>query len=101
MREDPAEQGMVLVDFPLRPAADTRWMSIFAERIGSSPANAWMVTGESIRLRTRASSDAFRADLATLREVVRLTNADASDTPVSSDAMASLRQVIDDEFGAS
>lgn len=102
IREDPAEQGMVLADFPLTPAADARWMSIFAARIGASPANAWTVTGESIRLRTTASADALRADLATLQDVVGRTNSDVGerpDSPASADAMASLRKVLDDEFG--
>ena len=101
LREDPAEQGMVLVDFPISPTADARWMSIFAQRIGSSPANAWTVTGESIRLRTPASPDALRDDLATLRDVVSQTNADRgpeSNTPTAEDTTASLQQVIDDAF---
>jgi hypothetical protein len=101
VHEDPAEQGMVLVDIPLRPNADSRWMSIFATRIGSSTANAWTVTGESIRLRSPASPDALRGDLTTLRDVVRRTNADASAAgapSTSTDVMASLRQVIDEEF---
>src|SRR5256885_1890585 len=50
LREDPADSGWILADFPLSVAADQRWMSIFAERVAASNANAWTVTGESIRL---------------------------------------------------
>jgi len=61
----------------------------------------WTVTGRSIRLRTPASPDASRGDLATLQDVVRRTNAEAGAAPggpASVDTMASLRRVIDDEF---
>jgi hypothetical protein len=97
MRPDPADSGMVLVDFPLRDPADERWMSLFAARVASSAANAWTVTGESIRLRSESVPEALRADIAVLRQVVAHTNADyvgaRADEPV-----AALQRVIDDEF---
>jgi hypothetical protein len=88
---------MVLVDFPLTETADPRWMSIFAARVAQSVANAWTVTGESIRLRSSSSPEALRADIAVLRQVVASTNADYHGSG-HDEPMAALQQVIDDEF---
>ena len=98
IRADPADSGMVLVDFPLSDTADPRWMSIFAAQVGQSGANAWTVTGESIRLRSPASPATLRADIAVLRQVVAETNA-AYNGSGDDEPLAALRQVIDDEFG--
>ena len=98
MREDPADSGMVLVDFPLSETADPRWMSIFAARVAQSVAQAWTVTGESIRLRSATSPEALRADIAVLKQVVAATNA-AYNGSGEDEPMAALQQVIDDEFG--
>ena len=85
------------MDFPLSAPADARWMSLFAARVAPSAANAWTVTGESIRLRSRSVPEALRADIAVLRQVVAHTNADyvgaEEDEPVTA-----LQRVIDDEF---
>lgn len=98
IREDPADSGMVLVDFPLSVAADERWMSIFAERVASSDANAWTVTGESIRLRSRSIPEALRAGIAALRQVVAHTNAEYSGAG-EDEPLTALQRVVDDEFG--
>ena len=98
LREDPADSGWVLVDFPLSVAADARWMSIFAERVAASEANAWTVTGESIRLRTRSSPEALRTGIAALRQVVVHTNAAYSGAG-EDESLTALRRVVDDEFG--
>ena len=97
MREDPADSGMVLVDFPLSETADPRWMSIFAARVAQSVAQAWTVTGESIRLRSATNPEALRADIAVLRQVVAATNA-AYNGSGEDEPLTALRQVIDDEF---
>jgi hypothetical protein len=97
IREDPADSGMVLVDFPLSETADPRWMSIFAARVAQSAANAWTVTGESIRLRSPTSPEALRADIAVLKQVVAGTNA-AYNGSGEDEPIAALRKVIDDEF---
>jgi hypothetical protein len=97
MREDPADSGMVLVDFPLSETADPRWMSIFAARVAQSVAQAWTVTGESIRLRSATSPEALRADIAVLRQVVAATNA-AYNGSGDDEPLTALQQVIDDEF---
>jgi hypothetical protein len=98
IRVDPADSGWVLVDFPLSVAAGERWMSIFAERVAASEANAWTVTGESIRLRSRSVPEALRTGIAALRQVVAHTNAEyggaAEDEPLTA-----LQRVVDDEFG--
>jgi hypothetical protein len=97
LREDPAEAGMVLVDFPLSQTADARWMSLFSTRVAGSAANAWTVTGESIRLRSSSTPAALRADIATLRQVVTHTNDDYAGAP-EAEPMTALQRVIDDEF---
>jgi hypothetical protein len=97
MRADPADSGMVLVDCPLNPPADERWMSLFATRVAASAANAWTVTGESIRLRSQSVPEALRADIAVLRQVVAHTNADYSGAP-EDEPVTALQRVIDDEF---
>ena len=94
---DPADSGMVLVDFPLSETADPRWMSLFAARVAQSAAQAWTVTGESIRLRSATNPEALRADIAVLKQVVAATNA-AYNGAGEDEPMAALRQVIDDEF---
>ena len=98
IRVDPADSGWVLVDFPLSVAADERWMSIFAERVAASEANAWTVTGESVRLRSRSVPEALRTGIAALRQVVAHTNAEyrgeGEDEPLTA-----LQRVVDDEFG--
>lgn len=98
IRVDPADSGWILVDFPLSVAADERWMSIFAERVGASEANAWTVTGQSIRLRSRSGPEALRTGIAVLRQVVLHTNAEyrgaGEDEPLTA-----LQRVVDDEFG--
>jgi hypothetical protein len=101
IREDPADSTMVLVDFPLNDTADPRWMSIFAVRVAQSTAQAWTVTGESIRLRSHTNPEALRADIAVLRQVVTATNA-AYNGSADDEPLTALQQVIDDEFaGAS
>jgi hypothetical protein len=94
---------MVLVDFPLKDPADSRWMSIFAARVAPSAANAWTVTGESIRLRSPSTPEELRASMAVLRQVVAQTTADynaaGSPSEAGDDPMPALQQVIDDEFG--
>ena len=98
IRVDPADSGWVLADFPLSVAADERWMSIFAERVGASEANAWTVTGESIRLRSRSVPEALRAGIAALRQVVSHTNAEYSGAG-EDEPLTALQRVVDDEFG--
>jgi hypothetical protein len=72
-------------------------MSIFAEQAAASEANAWTVTGESIRLRTRSEPEALRTGIAAVRHVVSRTNAEyrgaAEDEPLTA-----LQRVVDDEF---
>jgi hypothetical protein len=97
IHEDPADSGAVLADFPLSDMADTRWMSIFAARVARTRANAWTVTGESIRLRSQSSPEALRVDIAVLRHVVADTNADYTGA-VETDSLPALQRVIDDEF---
>lgn len=99
MRPDPADSGMVLVDFPLSAPADERWMSLFAARVAASAANAWTVTGESIRLRSRSVPEALRADIAVLRQVVVHTNAEYAGAR-EDEPLTALQRVIDDEFEA-
>ncbi len=98
IRVDPADSGWVLADFPLSVAADERWMSLFAERVGASGANAWTVTGESIRLRCRSAPEALRTGIAALREVVSHTNAEYSGAG-EVEPLTALQRVVDDEFG--
>lgn len=98
MREDPADSGWVLVDFPLSVAANERWMSMFAERVAASEANAWTVTGESIRLRSRCVPEALRTGIAALRQVVAHTNA-AYNGLGEDEPLTALQRVVDDEFG--
>jgi hypothetical protein len=98
IREDPADSGWVLVDFPLSMAADQRWMSRFAERVAASDANAWTVTGESIRLRSRSVPGALRTGIAALRQVVVDTNAEYSSAG-EDEPLKALQRVVDDEFG--
>ena len=98
IRVDPADSGWVLADFPLSVAADERWMSLFAERVGASGANAWTVTGESIRLRCRSAPEALRTGIAALREVVSHTNAVYSGAG-EVEPLTALQRVVDDEFG--
>ena len=97
VRDDPADSGMVLADFPLSETADPRWMSIFAALVAQSAAQAWTVTGESIRLRSASHPEALRADIAVLRQVVAQTNADYHGSG-DDEPLTALRQVIDDEF---
>jgi hypothetical protein len=98
MREDPADSGWVLVDFPLSIAADERWMSRFAQRVAASDANAWTVTGESIRLRSRSAPGALRTGIAALRQVVADTNAEDGGAG-EDEPLTALQRVVDDEFG--
>ena len=98
IRVDPADSGWVLADFPLSVAADERWMSIFAERVGASETNAWTVTGESIRLRSRSAPEALRTGIAALRQVVSHTNAEYSGAG-EDEPLTALQRVVDDEFG--
>ena len=72
-------------------------MSIFAARVAQSAAQAWTVTGESIRLRSATNPEVLRADIAVLKQVVAATNA-AYNGAAGDEPMAALRQVIDDEF---
>jgi hypothetical protein len=98
IRVDPADSGWALVDFPLSVAADERWMSIFAERVAASEANAWTVTGESIRLRSRSVPEALRTGIAALRQVVAHTNAEYGGAG-EDEPLTALQRVVDDEFG--
>ena len=103
LREDPADSGMALADFPLSPRADERWMSLFATRAAPSAAEMWTVTGESIRLRSPSDADALRTNIALLRQVVAQTTADYNAvTSGSGEAapLADLQNVVDDEFGS-
>jgi hypothetical protein len=97
IHEDPADSGMVIVDFPLSETADPQWMSIFSARVAQSIAQAWTVTGESIRLRSATRPEALRADIAVLRQVVAATNA-AYNGSGEDEPLTALQQVIDDEF---
>ena len=97
LREDPADSGMVLVDFPLSATADARWRSSFAARVASAAVDAWTVTGASIRLRSRSSPEALRADIAALRQAVAHTNDDYTGA-TQDEPLMTLQRVIDDEF---
>jgi hypothetical protein len=99
VHQDPDSSGMVLADFPLSADADGRWMSIFSQRVARSAANAWTVTGESIRLRSRPTPDALRAGIAALRQVVADTNAEYNGTG-DDEPLTALERVVDDEFDA-
>jgi hypothetical protein len=103
LREDPADSGMALADFPLSPRADERWMSLFATRAAPSAAEMWTVTGESIRLRSPSDADALRTNIALLRQVVAQTTADYNAVASGSGEaapLADLQNVVDDEFGS-
>jgi hypothetical protein len=104
LHTDPGESDMVLVDFPLSEQADAEWMSVFAARVRPSAADAWTVTGHSIRLRSRADAGDLRVAIAALRQVfAETTAAYAALTQPDADAgpsgLDSLQQVLDEEFG--
>ena len=103
IRHDPADERMVLVDFPLSEPADAQWMSLFATHISTSSADAWTVTGQSVRLRSNPDPDELRTGMAELRRVVAQTTADyhAAVAPATAGdvSLDDLRRVVDEEFG--
>ena len=96
IREDPADSGMVLADFPLSETADPRWMSIFAVREpnqppkpGPSPENPSACEATPSPKRYAPTSPSS-AGVATTNAAY---NGSGDDEPLTA-----LQQVIDDEF---